>query len=47
MSRLLCVDDEPAILRRHEVVLALDGHSIVRAGDARQALAALRQGGMV
>lgn len=41
MSRILCVDDEPAILRLLEVVLRRDGHDVVPASDARAALAAL------
>ena len=42
MSRILCIDDEPAILRLLEVVLKRDGHELVPAADARAALAALR-----
>lgn len=41
MSRILCIDDEPAILRLLEVVLRRDGHDVVPASDARAALAAL------
>lgn len=41
MSRILCIDDEPAILRLLEVVLRRDGHYVVHASDARAALAAL------
>lgn len=41
MSVVLCIDDEPAILRLLEIVLGRDGHSIIAAKDARSALAAL------
>jgi two-component system KDP operon response regulator KdpE len=44
MSRILCVDDEPAILRLLEVVLAADGHQAIQAPTARAALAALAHG---
>lgn len=44
MSRILCIDDEPAILRLLEVVLAQDGHTAIGASDGRAALAALAQG---
>ncbi|MBC2667755.1 response regulator transcription factor [Novosphingobium piscinae] len=44
MSRVLAVDDEPAILRLLGVVLARDGHQLVTAGTARDALAALGAG---
>lgn len=44
MSRILCVDDEPAILRLLTLVLARDGHEAIAAADARQALAALDAG---
>ena len=46
MSRILCVDDEGAILRLLSVVLGRDGHSVEAAGDARTALAALGAGGI-
>lgn len=39
MTRILCIDDEPAILRLLEVVLKKDGHEVIKAGDAAQALA--------
>jgi two-component system KDP operon response regulator KdpE len=42
MSRILCVDDEPAILRLLGMVLARDGHQILPCADARAALAAAR-----
>jgi len=41
MSLILCVDDEPAILRLLEVVLKRDGHTALPAADARAALSAL------
>jgi two-component system KDP operon response regulator KdpE len=41
MSRVLCVDDEPAILRLLGVVLARDGHEALPCTDARAALATL------
>ena len=41
MSRILTVDDEPAILRLLRAVLARDGHEAVAAGNAREALALL------
>lgn len=40
MTRILAVDDEPAILRLLGVVLARDGHQMVPASTAREALAA-------
>ncbi|MFA6218353.1 MAG: response regulator transcription factor [Erythrobacter sp.] len=39
MSRILCIDDEPAILRLLAVVLEADGHEAVTATSAREALA--------
>jgi two-component system KDP operon response regulator KdpE len=45
MSRVLCIDDEPAILRLLNVVLAADGHEVIPAGSARNALAACAAGG--
>lgn len=44
MSRILCIDDEPAILRLLDVVLKRDGHEAIPAADARTALAALKAG---
>lgn len=44
MSRILCVDDEPAILRLLTVVLAVDGHDVATARNARDALALLERG---
>jgi two-component system KDP operon response regulator KdpE len=41
MTRILCIDDEPAILRLLEVVLGRGGHVVVGASDARAALAAV------
>lgn len=46
MSRILCVDDEPAILRLLGVVLAADGHEAVAVADAKAAMAALNRGGI-
>lgn len=40
MTRILCIDDEPAILRLLEVVLGRGGHGVTGAHDARSALAA-------
>lgn len=39
MSRILCVDDEPAILRLLTVVLAADGHAVETAANGAEALA--------
>jgi len=44
MSRVLCVDDEPAILRLLSVVLAHDGHEAVPAATGREAMARLAEG---
>lgn len=41
MSLILCVDDEPAILRLLEVVLKRGGHDVFQAADGRAAMAAL------
>ena len=38
MSRILCIDDEPAILRLLSVVLEADGHETVKATSSREAL---------
>ncbi len=46
MSRILCVDDEPAILRLLAVVLAHGGHEAVPAVTAAEAMAALARGGI-
>lgn len=46
MSRVLCIDDEPAILRLLKVVLAHDGHEAVPAATARQAMEALSRDGI-
>ncbi|MFM2301140.1 MAG: hypothetical protein RLZZ84_876 [Pseudomonadota bacterium] len=46
MSRILCVDDEPAILRLLDVVLARNGHAAIPAADGRAALAAAKVGGI-
>ena len=44
MSRILCIDDEPAILRLLTVVLMPEGHEVVTAASARDALATLAAG---
>lgn len=41
MSRVLCIDDEPAILRLLEVVLHRGGHEVLCAGNAAAAVAVL------
>jgi len=46
MSRILVVDDEPAILRLLGVVLARDGHEAVSAATAAEAMAILGAGGI-
>lgn len=46
MSRILCVDDEPSILRLLGVVLAPVGHEVVAASNARAAMDALGRGGI-
>lgn len=46
MSRILCIDDEPAILRLLGVVLARDGHDAIVAANGRAAVDALAQGGI-
>ena len=46
MSRVLCIDDEPAILRLLEVVLAHDGHEAVTATTGRAAMDAVTKGGI-
>lgn len=38
MSTVLCIDDEPAILRLLSVVLAADGHEVMTATTGREAL---------
>lgn len=45
MSRILCIDDEPAILRLLGVVLAHDGHEAIAAADGRAAMEAITRGG--
>lgn len=44
MNRILCIDDEPAILRLLTVVLASDGHEVVTATSGREALAIVGRG---
>lgn len=46
MSRVLAVDDEPAILRLLGVILARGGHEAVPAANGRSALAELARGGI-
>jgi two-component system KDP operon response regulator KdpE len=46
MSRILCVDDEPAILRLLAVVLVPDGHEAVAVSNARAAMDTLSRGGI-
>jgi two-component system, OmpR family, KDP operon response regulator KdpE len=46
MSRILCIDDEPAILRLLGVVLAQDGHEAVAVPDGRAAMDAIARGGI-
>lgn len=46
MSCILCIDDEPAILRLLAVILAHDGHEAVAASDARAAMQAIDRGGI-
>lgn len=45
MSRILCIDDEAAILRLLTVVLTPDGHEVITAASAREALIRLGAGG--
>ena len=46
MSRILCIDDEPAILRLLDVVLTRDGHEAIAAADGRTAMQAIARGGV-
>lgn len=46
MSRILCIDDEPAILRLLDVVLVRDGHEAIAAADARTAMQVIARGGI-
>ena len=46
MSRILCIDDEPAILRLLGVVLAQDGHEAVAVPEGRAAMDAIVRGGI-
>lgn len=46
MSRILCIDDEPAILRLLGVVLTHDGHEAIPVPDARAAMDAVAKGGI-
>lgn len=46
MSTVLCIDDEPAILRLLDVVLTTDGHDVVGAPDARTSLEVMARGGI-
>lgn len=42
MSRVLCIDDEPAILRLLEVILKRGGHEAILAANAQAALSAFQ-----
>lgn len=44
MSTVLCIDDEPAILRLLSVVLAADGHEVMTATAGREALTIIGRG---
>lgn len=44
MSTVLCIDDEPAILRLLSVVLAADGHEVMTATTGREALTIIGRG---
>lgn len=46
MSRILCIDDEPAILRLLSVVLAADRHEVVKAASGNEALTIVKRGGI-
>jgi two-component system KDP operon response regulator KdpE len=46
MTRVLAIDDEPAILRLLQVVLGRGGFEMIAAGDARLGLQALGRGGI-
>lgn len=46
MSTILCIDDEPAILRLLAVILGRGGHQTIPAADGRTALAAFAGGGI-
>lgn len=46
MSRVLTVDDEPAILRLLEATLRRDGHEAIGVSEGRSAIAAIAQGGI-
>jgi len=46
MSRVLTVDDEPAILRLLAAILARGGHEAIQAATGREALALLGRGGI-
>lgn len=46
MSRILCIDDEAAILRLLDVVLAHDGHEAVAVTTGRAAMDAVAKGGI-
>lgn len=44
MSTILCIDDEPAILRLLSVVLAADRHQVLTAATGREALSIIGRG---
>ena len=46
MSRVMCIDDEPAILRLLAVVLEHDGHEAISAANGREAMTLLARGGI-
>ena len=46
MSHVLCIDDEPAILRLLAVVLEHDGHEAILASNGREAMTLLARGGI-
>lgn len=46
MSRILCIDDEPAILRLLSVVLAPDGHEAISVANGRAAMDVIARGGI-
>lgn len=46
MSRVLCIDDEPAILRLLAVVLEHDDHEAIYAANGREAMDLLARGGI-
>lgn len=45
--KILLIDDNPHVLEVLSLMLAADGHAVVTAGDGRQGLAQLENGGAV